>query len=433
MSGAARLSFPPVPASRPGAEPDNTLAGVLEGLARLHPGAIALRDGAGRETWSGRPARSYTRAAALSAVRDLTSRLLGLGLPPGSAVGICLPAGTEICLAILATERAGLVPVLLPIVASQQDLETHIALVDARAVITQTRIASLRPAETVCAVAARRFRLRFVLAFGPEVPDGVIDLDDGAGSVGRSIEPGAGAGSGIVTFEERGDRSGPMFRPSSSWLAAAASVLAATEWSSRDTVVTWIAPDDLKGLTTGLIACLASGAACEMQAVFDPKRLVASVSGLDRTHLVLPGWTEQAVLRLGLANGAASILFVHDSMAGVSSGVSCPPCGYPVADAVALGGIALLAAPRRADGRPAVVMDDVPAERVVDPRILETRAGLSGSIEARGWASVAVPFQGTVQVPPGAADEWRPCHVPVPVPVPVQGERPTRDDPVSKA
>lgn len=432
MSRAAPLPDPAATPPRADAGPENTLAGLLEGLARLDPDAAALADMEGREAWCGRAPGRYTRAGAALAMRDLSSRLLALDLPPGSAVGICLAGGTEACLAILAAERAGLVPVLLPVFAEEDDLERRLTLSDARAVVTQTRVGRLRPAATLCAVAARRFRLRFLLAFGPDVPDGVVDLDRpssrGAGAPG----PVRGASPGIVTFEDRADEPHALlphalFRPSSSWLAAAALVLAATGWGPGDTVVTSLAPDDLKGLATGLVACLGAGAACEVQAVFDPDRLAAAVARHPRTHLVLPGWTERAVARLGLADGAASVVLVHDSPAALPSGTGAAPWRCPVVDAVALGETALLAARRDRRGRPAVPLAGAFPNGAGRP-LLTVRTDAGGRTEARGWASVAVPFGGAASVPPSAGESWRAC----PRPEQPGTARLIRDDPVSE-
>lgn len=317
MSSAQAVPTAATSTSAGSAAPGGSLAGILDGLACIDPGAVFLQDGDGRDVWSGRPPRTLTRAGAAAAVRDLSSRLIGLKLPLGTSVGICLPGGSEACLSILAAGRAGLVPVLLPVFLGEQALETLVDLADVRAVISQTRVGSLRPAATFCAIAGRRFRLRFLLAFGPDVPDGVVDLDRASSGQIEERVPAAAARAGIVTFDDGDGAPQPVFRPESSWLAAAALVLDVTRWRAGDTIVSCLAPDDFKGLVTGLVAALLSGAACESQGLFDPDHVATSLARGRRRHLVVPGWTEPLVTSLAFARGAESVLFVHTSMADV--------------------------------------------------------------------------------------------------------------------
>ena len=427
MSRAASLPARSFGPPDPGLEREDTLANVLDGLARADPDRVAWRDDDRRESWSGRPPKTYTRAAALASVRDLSSRLFGLDLPAGSAVAMLLPAGTEACLSILAVERAGLVPVLIPVFADEADLETCIALADVRAIVTQTRVGRLRPVETAIAVAARRFRIRFLLAFGPDVPDGVVDLDHAPSRAALPVEPVPGTSPGIVTVENRAGEPRALFRPSSSWLAASAVVLAATGWQSRDTVATWIAPDDLKGLATGLVACLGSGATCELHAVFAADRLPASIAGRSRVHLVLPGWTEQAIARLGLANRAASVMLVHDGPADFSSRSGSARCPCPVVDAVSLGETALVALPRGRDGQPVRALDGSYPQGH-DRELLAVRPGVCGQVDVRGWASVAFPYRSAGRLPQLMAGMWRPCIIPFGE---SEAARPVRDESVS--
>ncbi|WP_375458005.1 hypothetical protein [uncultured Enterovirga sp.] len=71
-------------------------------------------------------------------------------------------------------------------------------------------------------------------------------------------------------------------------------------------------------------------------------------------HLVLPGWTERAVAATGLAQNAASILYVHASPDAVPASGPPPRPGPRILDAVALGETALVAAKRDPDGRPSL-------------------------------------------------------------------------------
>lgn len=383
------------------------LSSLLDALARDRPEAALLHDAAGRESWSGRPARRLAAGEARDAARGLASRLRALKLPAGSAVGICLPNGSELCLSLLAAEQAGLVPVLMPATGERDELERIVDVADLGAVVTQARLGQARPACLFREIAARRFRLRFLLGFGPDVPDGVIDLDAPEPAAGGASRSGGGrpTASSIATVGESGR--GPTFRTGLSSIAAAAVVVAAARWRAGDTVATTVAPDDLKGLAAGWLACLVAGAACEAHPGLDRERLAAALARPGRTHLVLPGWTEEVALAAGLCEGAASVLFVHPSPAGLPAETRPAFRSVRIVDAVSFGEAAIVAAARDRDGKPGIRLDAAYPPGSRRP-LVELRRAPGGGVEARGVA-VAGGRPGDAPAPTVMPpDAWRP-------------------------
>ena len=150
---------------------------LLDATARRYPDRLALIDPADKLAWSGRPPIAWTYAAAAEIVARLAGGLRGWRLAPKSRIGLCLPGSAESALALLAVEAAGHLPCLLPVSWDEDRLATAAAASGLSAVLTQSRLGRTALAERICAVAARYFGLRYVAAFGPDVPDGVINLD----------------------------------------------------------------------------------------------------------------------------------------------------------------------------------------------------------------------------------------------------------------
>jgi non-ribosomal peptide synthetase component F len=335
------------------------LSGFLAATADRHGERVALKDQPGRERWCGRPSFTWTYRLALDVVGRLVAVLARLGLPPGSPVGICLPNGTEACLTILAVEQAGFVPCLMPLGWSEDQLAAALEAASMQAVITQNRVSGDRPAEAFCRLAARYFGLRFILSFGPQVPDGVIDLDravlaGGAAAAGEEAAPGGATDLGIVTFSARGPRLVPVFRPARSVVAAAVSYLVASRVGPGERILSLLPPDDHRGLTTGLMAALLSGATLECHGLFDGASLVASLGEEMPTHLVVPAFMEPYLSNARLPESLASVILVHQAPARFKARSSLRSA---VVDVLSCDELALVAAPRDGRGQFALSLD----------------------------------------------------------------------------
>lgn len=309
---------PPLDRLRSGADAaeSGVLARLLADAAAADPDRPAFRDGPGRQSWTGRPSFELGRLIASEAVRRLGAYLAGLGLDPGARVAICLPNGSEAAMSLLAVGEAGLIPCVLDATASAGELSAAIEACDVRAVITQARLGPDRLAEKLCFVAAGFYRLRFILAFGPAVPDGVVDLDpillEPRASPPPPAWPDDGCPPGIVSFATgRGDAA-PVSRTYRSLIAAAAPIVAAARLRPGERLVTFLQPDDLKGLATGTVAGLVAGAVVESHLAFDSGALADVLSSGENTHVVLPGWLEPWLAELRFGPGVRSIILTHD-------------------------------------------------------------------------------------------------------------------------
>jgi acyl-CoA synthetase (AMP-forming)/AMP-acid ligase II len=110
-------------------------------------------------------------------VRTLTWPQLDEGVGPGDVVGIQLPNTVEIAVAFLAIVRIGAIVAPFPVQYRAYEL-THLSgVAQVRAFLTGSRIGQRPAAAEIAGLQPQIPSLRWVGAFGPELPDGVIGLD----------------------------------------------------------------------------------------------------------------------------------------------------------------------------------------------------------------------------------------------------------------
>ncbi|MDI2132632.1 AMP-binding protein [Yinghuangia seranimata] len=171
----------PQPPARtvPGSGPDRT-AETLDHLLRdrvaVHPDEPAVTDPPGIRELTGRGPATWTWSRLDQEVDRLAALLLTHGLRRGDTLAIQLPGGVELAQAVLACWRIGAAAMPLPARLSDRSLTYRSLRTGARVIVTSTRIGPHRPASTAVALPC----LRTVLAWGPDVPDGALDLDAAA-------------------------------------------------------------------------------------------------------------------------------------------------------------------------------------------------------------------------------------------------------------
>jgi hypothetical protein len=379
--------------------------------ALRHPERVALVDAADKPDWSGRPAITWTYAAAVEIVDRLARGLRGWRLPPGSRIGLCLPGSAESALALLAVEAAGHIPCLLPISWDEDSLVAAVQGAAISAVMTQARLGTMLPAERLCAVAARYFGLRYVAAFGPDVPDGVINLDQMVVD-GRTAEdhpaPTLSPEAGLVTFAG-GDPGRPIHRSSGSLIAAAAVHLAASRVGPDERILSLIGPHDLRGLATGLAGALVAGAALETLPVFDSVAFTTALARDLPTHLVAPGFLEANLAGRRLSASLRSISFVHRAPVCFPSHTRRPEQALrveTVIDTVAIDETAILSG-RRGTARDLALVLAMPSRLGLPESLISLRREEGGRLAFRGQACAAAPLHRGIPIPE-PAETWRP-------------------------
>ncbi len=380
------------------------LSALLRGNAKAAPSELAFSDQPERTAWSGRGDSRWTFAVADRTATQLAAVFATLRLPPGSLVAVCLPGGAESAVVLAALDRAGLNAFLIPAGWTRETIAPLMETHGIACVITQTRIGPLRPAEMWREIAARYFGLRFVLAFGPDVPDGVIDIDRmilDAPDI-QEAEP-EGADRGYVSFDTREGEIRPAFRTWRSACAAADVFLASAGYAAGDRIITLLAQDDHRSLTTGVIAGLRVRAHVEFHGLFSSLALRQSLAGDAPTRLVAPGWMEADLARLDLQPALCGVVLVHQAPVRFKASA---PLTHGVVDALAFGEVALLAKARDARGRFALSLDADTADAADgSPSLMRVRRDSNGEIYFGGPASEIFPLdRGMIGEPP---PDWR--------------------------
>nr|WP_312886094.1 AMP-binding protein [Methylorubrum rhodinum] len=389
----------PAPAGTPAHTPLRRLGlgTLLAATARHHPDRIAVIDPADKPAWSGRPAITWTYAAAAEIVERLARGLRGWRLPAGSRIGLCLPGSAESVLAILAVEAAGHVAVMLPVSWDEERLLAAAQNVGLAAVLTQARLGAAAPAERLCTVAMRYFGLRYLAAFGPDVPDGVINLDrfvlDGPAGPAPNHPP---APAGVVSFAG-GDPDRPVFRGGEALVAAAAAHLVAARVAPGERILSLIGPHDLRGLATGLAAAIVAGATLEVLPLFDGAAFAAALRRAGPTHLVAPAFLEKNLAGRELPPDLRSATFVHRAPARLPARNRAPG-GHQalrletVIDAVAFDETALVSGRRGGPGDVSVVLGR-PERLALPAGLMEIRHEADGRLAFRGQACASAALQ----------------------------------------
>lgn len=334
---AHAAQFPAPPADEPLRQ---GLAGALMAAARLNPQRTLLRDAGDRRAWCGRPAITWTYEAAAEIVGRLARGIAAWRLPQGSRIGLCFAGGAEASLAHLAVEAAGHLPCPLSPVWEGEALSAAIESAGLVAVLTEGRRGTRRPAEELSFTALRHFGLRFIAAFGPSLPDGVISLDAMALERGI-IDPAPGLG--ILTFAG-GDPRHPVRRDAALFGAVVAAHRERLPAPER--VLTLLPPHDLRGLVTGLGMALASGASLETLIPFESAAFRVALMRPVSTRLVVPAAFESALAEMTLPWTVRAIDIVHRAPARMPEPTARDFAGPPCLDVLVLDEDALLTRPR---------------------------------------------------------------------------------------
>jgi mycobactin salicyl-AMP ligase len=383
---------------------------------------VAFVDPPGRRQWSGLAGGDVTFAEAEARTKRLAGVLAALGLAPDTAVGILLPNGSEACLSLLACQRAGLRPCLMSLAWNRDQLMAALLGAGVQAVITQARVGALRPAELMCSLAASFFGLRFLCAFGDDVPDGIFALDAlMAEDTGAEAIRHVAGGFSFITFEPSSGLSRPVAHEADALISAALPIVVGARIADGSTIINLMAQDDLVGLAGGLALLLATGARLDLHGLFDGQALIDEVEAARQAHLVAPGWLEPMLREAGIVESGhlASLVLIHHlpfksgpfkplqpkplqpkplqpkplqskplPPGHAAEGQPPPRSPMQTVDVVALGELALLVAPRDADGSPAVGLD-LPVPMNSEPvRLTEARLSAAGFIEVRGRATI---------------------------------------------
>ena len=254
-----------------------TIDEVFRRLVQRRPDAVALVDPANRESFTdGRP-RRLTYAEVDRMVTAIASRLRRMGLPTDAFVGIQLPNVVETVLTMLGVLRAGMIAAPMPLLWRRADAVAALARIGAKALITCGRVGAFNHAQFAMRLAAEVFSIRYVCAFGRNLPDGVVPFDDlFAVEASEPIPPlerqgHAAAHLAAVTFDVGDGGVVPVARNHSELLAGGLAVLLEGRMAQDGSIISTLAPASFAGICLTVLPWLLTGSSLVLHHAFEPE------------------------------------------------------------------------------------------------------------------------------------------------------------------
>lgn len=378
---------------REGLGEDVSLDALLRRHASISPDAPAVIDTADRPVFTDGKPRRITWAALDADVDRVAAGLKGLGLGRDAVVALQLPNITESAVAFLAVLRAGYIPSMLPLGWRRRDIVQALTRTGTKAAITVSRAGPVAHAEIMAYAAAEVFTVRFLLAYGRTVPDGVISIDthlDGlrraeTETVGDRLEK-SGRHVAVITWDPTPNGFAPVPRAQTELIAAGMAYMLEAGLTDKDIIATTLTSASIVGLASGLVASLLSGAPLVLHQPFSSRVLAGALVTENVTHLVLPGAVAAGFSRAGRfptrpLRSVGAVWRTGETPSKLT------PCPQSIIDVSTFGEIGFAAASRDAAQNPT----PLPVGELHSPRgnprgpsLIETRVTPKGHIVLRG-------------------------------------------------
>ncbi len=281
------------PAQKPGGHA-TTLDDLFRRAVVRNPDAIALLDPPDRGAFTGGPPLSITYAHADRTVWAVAARLYALGLERGDVVAIQLPNTAESVLTLLGVLRAGMVAALLPMLWHEREILGALSGTGAKALMTTMRINEVFHCDIAMKVAAQLMSIRHVCAYGRDVPDGIVPLDDVLTpqsfvlpARGERSEPAAGQPA-ILTFEPTPRGIACVPRAHAQILAGGLSVALAARLKAEASILSATPISSWAGLCATLMPWLLSGERLVLHHAFDAASFAQAARSCDAIVVPAP-------------------------------------------------------------------------------------------------------------------------------------------------
>jgi hypothetical protein len=298
---------------------------------------------------------------------------------------------------MLGVWRAGMIAAPLPLLWRRADTVMALARIGARALITCGHVGAFDHARFAMQVAAEVFAIRYLCAFGQNLPDGVIPFDDlFAPAADTPLPPpdldrqnNAAAHVAAVTFDV--GQTGPVAvaRSHSELLASGLTVLYEARLEQNANILSALAPASFAGLSLTLLPWLLSGGTLVLHHPFTPGIFDAQRDGHRSAAVILPA---PVALRVAEAGGfagqqALSVIAAWRLPEQLAASATWHEPNAGLVDVSIFGEVAVIPARRGSDGRPI----PIPLGRVATPRdqegavaVAETLRAYAGTLAMRG-------------------------------------------------
>ena len=381
-----------------------TLDDLFRRAGVRHADALALVDPPNRAAFVGGAPRALTFAQADRAISALAARLCSLGLYSDTVVAIQLANTVESVIALLGVLRAGMIAAPIPLLWRQKDMIEALGLVGARAIITAPRIGAFAHTEIAMQVAAELFPIRYVCAFGDDVGDGVMPLDDIFDAPQTELPPQArrpgnpAAHVAVVTYDRDSDGPVAVARNHLELIAGGSSVFRESGLVAGAPILSTIPVTSFAGLSLTLLPWLLCGGTLHLHHGFDASAFSAQCEKVRGGMVVVPAPARAPIAETGALNGAGIVAALWRAPERMAFAAPWP--GEAVLmDVASFGEGGLVAAKRDANGVPL----PIPLGRVQHQRgATEATAGIETMRTKAGTLALRGAMVPVNAFPPGA-------------------------------
>ncbi|MFC5068755.1 AMP-binding protein [Flaviflagellibacter deserti] len=389
---------------------DVTLDSLLARLATTRPDARAVVDPADRPVFTDGAPRRLTWAALDREVEKLSRALRSLDLGRDAVIALQMPNTVEQIVSFLAILRAGYVVTPIPLAWRQREIGQAFSRLGVKAVLTTSRSGSMRPGEVLCHAAFEAFSVRFILAYGRNVPDGVVpieeQIDEFASEEFEKLPDRAGKPGqhlAAITWDAVAGGFVPVPRAHCDLLAAGLGYILEAGIGGADVIATTMFGTSLAGMATGLIASLLSGAPLVLHQPFSSRALAGALATEGATHVVLPGALVAGMARAGrLPTRPTRTVSAVWRTGERPSKITIASGGPILTDVITFGEIGLIAARREADGRPQPIPHGAVRLQRTTPlgrAMIETKVSNQGRLVLRGAMTPAANLPAATGAP----------------------------------
>jgi hypothetical protein len=255
------------------------------------PDATALIDPIDRMRVTGREPRRLSYTQADKAIDALAAHFVEMRLPLDGVLGVQLPNTVEFALTMLAAHRAGLAVALLPQLWRHADLTAALNYTGACGLVTMSRIDGVDHAALARRAGAETFSVRYLGAFGDNLPDGMSSLDKAMALPINAAPPHLqdAQRNAAITFDTLADGMRAVPRTHIQVIAGALAIYLEAGLPHGATLMSAVAPSSYAGLTAGFCAWLLTGGTLALHHPFNADTLLRQIQRDNCSGLVVPG------------------------------------------------------------------------------------------------------------------------------------------------
>ena len=386
-----------------------TLDDMFRRAAARRPRAIALMDAPNRISFTDGAPRKITYAEADRVVSAMAGRFHRMGLLADSIVGVQLPNTVESVLTFLGLLRAGLIVAPIPQLWRNADVVATLSRLGAKALVTTRRVGEVTHGELAVRSAAEIFPIRYVCAFGANVPDGVIPLDDlftlekldPLPAIERAVNPAAHLA--VITWDVSTDGLVPVARNHLELLAAGLAVILEGRIAQDASILSAITLSSFAGIALGIVPWLVSGGTLSLHQPFEADVFAQQWREHQSQTVIVPGQIVPRLADAGLLSGAngsgrtglKSIVAAWRTPERITASPVWRDQSVALIDAYIFGETALFAAARGASGRATpIVIGPISAPRGAAGAVLvaDIQRTPAGTVAMRGPMVPRFPF-----------------------------------------